>query len=524
MGNGGRGAGSTQPMGRAAAPRRDEDGFTEVVRNTSRRRRDREEGEGESHVLGTTMEQDGPPNTTYAGQDDGGGNVDMGTYAEDDSSDIAANEDENGADQQQSGEDDPVVLRTKLENEQAMVRTLAREGVSAAHPAMVAAVAARDAAEEAWRAARRPHPVARRMGWAQQGLDRALRTRDKIREELAQFDAQTKEQRSHIEERLGQAMERVSKRREALEELQEEAALDALGYKRGQDTAEVCSQLAGGMRQSIAPRVAALASKLADGSEAQEQFNLLVAQLEGLQGRLDQHANDGGRGHEEYDIADEPSEAEWSESHDLPSCGAHGGQTGDANPGDRVGLPRWKSKGHGRWNKDGDSHARRTGKGTGHVDASPAAAAPAAMDTDASSDHAAATETGAARPKPGAGGSSRGRGGREDESAPPPNKLHKGQATSTPSDARATTDDNSRAMELMQAQQGAAAAGEFGSQAAIQAAAQLHSRNVDRISKAAISQGVQPLTATGEELIALGPQELAQWADANLDSAKGQWW
>jgi hypothetical protein len=105
-----------------------------------------------------------------------------------------------------------------------------------------------------------------------------------------------------------------------------------------------------------------------------------------------------------------------------------------------------------------------------------------------------------------------------------PNKLHKGQASPTPADARGTTDDNSRARELMQAQQGAAAAGEFGSQAAIQAAAHLHSQNVDRVAKAAISQGVQPVTSAGDELIMLGPQELAQWASDNLDSAKGQWW
>ncbi len=522
-GNGGGGTGGAHPASRAAAPRVDEDGFTVVARNAGRRRWADEEGGGDHDIRDDDMGVDKTTSVQHAGPGVDGSFGEMGPSAADGSSRLVPNEDED-EDEYQHRQDDPSELRNKLENEQSMVRALIREGVESSHPAMLAAVAARDAAEEAWRAARRPHPVARRMGWAQQALDRAVRSRDKVRDELANFDERTKQQRSLIEERLGQAMERVSKRREALEELQEEAALDAPGYKRGLGTAEVCSQLAGGMRQSIAPQVAAIASMLADGSQEQEQFNLLVAQLEGLQGKLDLHAHEGNRGHEEFDIADEPSEAEWSESHDLPQADAHGGGTDGTSQGGRAGLPTWTSKGHGRWNKDGEHHATRTGKGTGHVDAPPTAAAPAAMDTDESCDQVDATTAGAARSKPGAGSCSRGRGGRGDESAPPPNKLHKGQATSTSSGARGSAGDDDRAQELMQAQQGAAAAGDFGSPAAIHAAAQIHSRNVDKITKAAIEQGVQPITDDGDELIVLGPQELAQWASDHLDSAKGQWW
>jgi hypothetical protein len=47
---------------------------------------------------------------------------------------------------------------------------------------------------------------------------------------------------------------------------------------------------------------------------------------------------------------------------------------------------------------------------------------------------------------------------------------------------------------------------------------------VDRVTRAAIEQGVQPITDAGEELIVLGPQELEQWANAKLDRAKSQWW
>ncbi len=525
-GSSGRDASSATPARKATAPRCDEDGFVEVVHNASRRRRAKGEEEEGPNTRGWEAGQDGDPSMHAAGPGDGDNVEDMWQCAADASSQLGDDEDED-EEERRASEEDPNVLRNRLEDEQSMVRTLIREGVDSSHPAMVAAVAARDAAEEAWRATRRPHPVARRMGWAQQALDRAMRSRDKVRDELADFDTRTKEQRRHIEERLGQAMERVSKRRQALEELQEEAALDAPGYKKGKGTSEVCSQLAGGMRQSIAPQVAALEATLEDGSEAKQQFNLLVAQLEGLQGKLDLHAHGGNHGHEEFDIADEADEqsgTDWSESHDLQRPEAHGGKTGGADQGERSGLHRWTSKGHGRWDKDGNGRTRRTGKGNGHIADTPAATAPAAMDTDASGDQVTAMAAGAAQPGPGAGGSGRGRGGRDDESAQPPNKQHKGQTSSTPSGARGSADDDSRALELMQAQQGAAAAGEFGSPAAMHAAAQLHSRNVDRVTRAAIEQGVQPITDAGEELIVLGPQELEQWANAKLDRAKSQWW
>ncbi len=299
-----------------------------------------------------------------------------------------------------------------------------------------------------------------------------------------------------------------------------------------------------GCANPFRPRIAALAAKLDDGSEAQEQFNLLVAQLEGLQGRLDRHAHDGYSGHEEYWIADDRTEEEWSESHDLTSGDARDMGDTDAAAGGRTaaGIPRWTSKGHGRWNKDGPCGARRTGKGTGQADKPTATATPAPVGTVASGHEdaaettrpadtrasgcgtGAATSAGASQTRSGAGGHNRGRGDREDDGAPPPSKHHKGQSALDTSHARGVADDQSRARELMQAQQGAAAAGEFGSQAAIQAAAHLHSQNVDRITKAAISQGIQPITSAGDELIMLGPQELAQWANDNLDSAKGQWW
>ncbi len=463
-------------------------------------------------------------------------NVVEHVQARDDASDMEEDDADAEAAQPELVEENAEDLRKKLEQEQATVRALAREGISDQHPAMLAALAARDAAEESWKAARKPHPVARRMGWAQRRLDRALRARDKVRDEMSDFEAQVKEQRDQIGERLDRARERVAKCQKALEDLQEEAATEIPNSRKPHGAAEICSKLAGGMRSAIAPHVAALASTLAEGSPAHEQFNLLVAQLEGLQGELDQHAEDSRHGHEAYWISDGHSEAEWSESHDLPGQGACADQ-GGAHPL-QADVPRWTPKGHGRWDKDGGASGR-TGKGTGQTGGTPAPVTPVGPAAETSSGSlGASSQRAPARAREGDGSRAPterterhdtaagrdGHGSRTEAEGAPPSKLHKGQEPSDTEDARAAASNTTRALELMQAQQGAAAAGGFGSQAAIQAAAHLHSQNVAKVTSAAIAQGVQPLTSSGEDLLMLGPQELEQWASANLDRNKGTWW
>ncbi len=217
-------------------------------------------------------------------------------------------------------EEDPAALRKRLDKEEATIRMLLREGVAEEHPTMLAAVDARDAAAAAWRASRKPHPLARRMGWAQRNLDRAFRAQDKIREELARFDDEVKAQRDKICARFDEIRARVQKHREALELLQEEAGAQAPSARRGGQSSAVCAKLAGGLRNSVAPNVAALAASLAEGTEAHTHVSVLMAQLESMQHELEQHAAAGGMDHETYDIGDDDeqgSDDEWSESHEL---------------------------------------------------------------------------------------------------------------------------------------------------------------------------------------------------------------
>ncbi len=109
----------------------------------------------------------------------------------------------------------------------------------------------------------------------------------------------------------------------------------------------------------------------------------------------------------------------------------------------------------------------------------------------------------------------------EPDDSQPPHKCHKGQDQADTVAAQTAAQDTARALRLMQSQRAAAEAGEYGSQAAIQAAGEIHARNVAQVVRCAIAHGVQPLNAEGEELIMLGPQELEEWANTNLPQGIG---
>ncbi len=219
------------------------------------------------------------------------------------------------------------------------------------------------------------------------------------------------------------------------------------------------------------------------------------------------------------------SEAEWSESHELDD--QRGKEAGNA-----TGPKQWQAKGHGRWCKDGDCAKGRPGKG-GSADGPVTAAQPATPVTerpcDPPSPPPAPTPTGTVGTTSSGGAAAAGKGsalqrgdGHEDEHQP--NKFRRGQDPLDTAGAQAAAQDTARALRLMQSQRAAAAAGEYGSQAAIQAAGEIHARNVAQVVNCALAQGVQPITTAGEELIMLGPQELEEWATANLSAGQGAGW
>ncbi len=449
-------------------------------------------------------------------------------------------EEEGGVD---DGDDDgadepPADLKRRLDEEVAMVKWLEREGVAPEHPSMRAALAARDAAESAWRASRSPQPVGKRMGWAQARLDRAIRQQGRVVQEMAIFDSEVKIQRDKIGERLLAARARVSKHREALEALQEEAAnLVQSSGERGRGR-QICSRVVDGITTTVAPHIMALAATIPEGTAAAAKLQELMGQIEAIQVQLRSVAEDGGgphagehpeprAPHQRFDIADGATSEAWSESHELDGHCADGSAAGAGSERGQPAETHWHTRGFGRWCKAADSGAAAAsavaaGGGpstlgaaaslTGEQAMPPPRAAARGRTLDSATEGAAAEGA--------AGGD---RDGNDQAAEPPAAKARKGQTAEDSEDAAASVQQTRRAVEGMaqQAAAASAAAGTMDATALARHQSQIHASTVAAVINQAIAQGVQPVTEDGTDLIVLGAEALARWAAENLRSEAG---
>ncbi len=229
--------------------------------------------------------------------------------------------------------------------------------------------------------------------------------------------------------------------------------------------------MCGGLREA-GPQLAAILATTLDGTEAKSQANLVLAKLGVLHAEF-QKATEAAGAHEAYDIGDDDGHSvAWSESH----------ETGDHNS---AAAAAWKPEGFGRYQR---------GQGSGSVGAGAGGAAP--------------TET-----PPRAASASR--GAQNGAGVEPPGKHRKGQLPTDSAEAEASVLDARRAMNIHQEQNALVAAG-VSSPSSQQLAGQQHARRVEDIVNKACAKGIQPLTAEGQELHFLLPEELKQWATANL--------
>ncbi len=240
-----------------------------------------------------------------------------GATADDDAAD-------DGEEEGDGGPPDPMQLRQRWHQEVALVKRLARQGMDPQHPAMLAAYAARDAAESEWRRHKDPAPLATRLGWAQRRFDKAVALQAKTRERIDDLERDFKKQKDALEERLDADRERVDKRRRELEEVQAEAGGVAPRARRGAESGAIkraCERTCDAMRKHVAPGLTALAEKLDTGSEEWTMLTAIVSALNESHDTLQQAVDDAAEvGAQRYDMADGDDDAsEWSESHDLPN-------------------------------------------------------------------------------------------------------------------------------------------------------------------------------------------------------------
>ncbi len=407
------------------------------------------------------------------------------------SGDADATRDEDGDDQPPTTAD----LQRAWRDEIALIRKLRAQGVQDGHPAMRAAIEARDAAEHAWRTSKDPAPPAVRLGRAQSKLDRAEVLQSEARRAMLDEERSHRERMADLQATMDECTERVTLRRRQVQEIQAEVgAAGGGGSELQRAQREAIKAVHGTICEEVGPTLAALAEQVGTETPAWATLNSLLAKLAESKVTLETATTPPAAN---YHIGDEedPWDAgtEWSESHDVE--GKHWGQ-GDAHKGqdqwgeqdhhaamhdDPMGsadwwhspaqrwgaTTRWQSSGYGKWSK-----------------ASWADQLEDEMDDDDDGDGQPPT----ARRRLGVQGDGDDQQRQATQTQPPPPPTPLGNSASGPS---------SDAQERHRR----------------------HHERINHIVALAVESGVTPLTSSGEELHMLGPEQLEEWVAACLPSA-----
>ncbi len=459
-------------------------------------------------------------------------------YADDDAAWEDWQEDERQADADGDEEPEPEHLRRLWEQEGKAVRLLEQQGLPDTSPVLIAAREARDRSEDNWRKAKKPQPLAVRMGWMQRKVDRAAKALERARLEYEAFEEDVDRRRQLLQDKIKVAEEWYWHRDSQMEELHAEAGgLVAGGGSGGAAKHRSGSSEAEQLRSIFAKEMQAFAESLEEGTDARSKANLLLAKLETAQTAARP---------EQYHIG-----GDQSEPHDGADCHASkGGARGTCSDS------TWKVDAGGRWNRALGGKGAAVGptaggtmqggelrsKGTSATDARPTM--PTAEDSTSLGIKGGAERgkggiIGTSSQSPAAGpnatvqgdiGQITGRGRcagsvrpRDDDGGPCP-KSHRGHGVDGDAPGQAGDDDGQRAERLRQEQAIAMAAAQeanavFGDEKSRQIAGQLYAHQVDMAKQRAEKVGV-PVVIGGKQLIELSPEELGEWVRNALEPAE----
>ncbi len=426
---------------------------------------------------------------------------------------------------------DPRQLRATYEEYARAVRDMERKGSYG--PAVDTLRQARDAAEGAWRQAKSPAPLPRRLEWAETKLRKAQSALTRVRLELDRFDEETDRRRADLLARIQEAEGWYSWRQRQLDDIHDEAAERAPGRRCGGPSSDGANEVRESLRGHVLPEMQAILEEVQEGSAVHERLALLVAGLADAEAKLGAAREEDGPPH--YDIWDGDSHDEgWQEGHHSTTEGT-GGREQDRGSGDDNGNARpaaeWRSEGPGRW-----SRADAARKGAQQAQSSGAAAsAETSPNQDAGSgkgggrrrqEDAPASADNGTSPS----GKGMGHGSGDDDGTERAGKHRRRQTDAEDKeDARAAADAK-RAEELHRQLQMATAVqeqsyreggGGFGSEAALSAAAQKFVHDVQRAQAQAHELGVEPCAEDGRALLQLSPTELRQWVEKHLERDDG---
>ncbi len=270
-----------------------------------------DDADGDPHALddgGMAIDEDDGQRRTFDGGpcdqhfDDDGGDEEGDEEADDDAGGMA------GATEEE--------LRKVWEDSRDACRMLERNPRT---PAAIVAAARRerDQAEADWRSSRRPHPLHKRMRWAQRAYDAAVLKQQAHQQELDEFEEETARKRRVLLERAQVDKDRTARKLQALEDV-----LQGGDPRPPSDALQAAQVAANGIAKDLGPALAAVADKLPDTSmawiELQAAMSTLAAVEDVLRGTIrpqQQPAADASRP-AQYDISDGPAGADAAQMYD----------------------------------------------------------------------------------------------------------------------------------------------------------------------------------------------------------------
>ncbi len=177
------------------------------------------------------------------------------------------------------------------------------------HALLANARAGRDEAEARWRAAKKPHPLVKRLRWADQDLRDAEAKLQQLRGDLERHREEAARRTRDLEERVAAGTAKVAKKRAAIEALHAEGAQQCPNMSTHQAT----KVAACGISTDVAPALLAAMERLGAGhgggdtEGVLQELQLVAVSLNRVQGVLQDAADDAAAaatlGPQCYDIS-----------------------------------------------------------------------------------------------------------------------------------------------------------------------------------------------------------------------------
>ncbi len=486
------------------------------------------------------------PMSTGAAQTDGGDRQDQGGHAASaDSSQPAASraaaaepadqhmaEDIDERDVEETGRT-PAELRQEWSDAVNTVKYLERRGGPRVPQTVLdGAKAHRDAAERAWRAAKPQHPLGKRIRWAAAELDEALEKQRAHRAELDEFDAEVERKRAELLRRLEVDEARTSRKREALDQLREEAGADSADgtvgarvmaeVRRVRPTMWAARTALEGIQTDVGPVLEQALEGIPEGTPTWFAIQGALSAVTGVHSILSDAMQNTDEVHN-FDMAHDDSDvADSLDDVSLPADVADqgGGQTDNEAMRGHADERTTQNKrravqcangGTARWSRsrDGGEGAWRRLDWADEHDAEEAAYGIAASSFSGGGGAARADEP---RQEDRAGAASAAAEVQRNVQEAEQRRAAEAAAQRRQLEESYTPEQRAQA-EALHAQQAAAAAAQFGTQQAADIARQVHYRRVDEVIKAAREKDIQ---ADLEELRRGTPEELEDWARRHI--------